>query len=122
MRAFSLIYFLFFIYLKKMLLIKTRGRFQAGFWIIDHWITVYGFHSENVFLEKLNKNCNFEPFCFLINCVLLGKEHMYKNGFVANTLLINHLGTGKSLSEPLIIASTNPQYGKRLFIDLPVLT
>ena len=30
------------------------------------------------------------------------------------------LGTGKSFSEALIIASTNPQYGKRLFIDLPV--
>ena len=30
------------------------------------------------------------------------------------------LVTGKSLSEALIFASTNPQYGKRLFIDLPV--
>ena len=29
--------------------------------------------------------------------------------------------TGKSLSEALILGSTNPQYGKRLFIDLPVL-
>ena len=28
--------------------------------------------------------------------------------------------TGKSLSEALIFASTNPQYDKRLFIDLPV--
>ena len=28
--------------------------------------------------------------------------------------------TGKSLSEALILGSTNPQYGKRLFIDLPV--
>ena len=28
--------------------------------------------------------------------------------------------TGKSFSEALILASTNPQYGKRLFIDLPV--
>ena len=26
------------------------------------------------------------------------------------------------MSEPLILASTNPQYDKRLFIDLPVLT
>ena len=30
------------------------------------------------------------------------------------------LDTGKSFSETLIIASTNPQYDKRLFIDLPV--
>ena len=28
--------------------------------------------------------------------------------------------TGKSLSEALILESTNPQYDKRLFIDLPV--
>ena len=28
--------------------------------------------------------------------------------------------TGKSFSEELILASTNPQYDKRLFIDLPV--
>ena len=27
--------------------------------------------------------------------------------------------TGKSLSESLNLASTNPQYDKRLFIDLP---
>ena len=29
-----------------------------------------------------------------------------------------HILTGKSLSEALILASTNPQYDKRLFIDL----
>ena len=28
--------------------------------------------------------------------------------------------TGKSLSEALILGSTNPKYDKRLFIDLPV--
>ena len=28
--------------------------------------------------------------------------------------------TGKSLSEALILASTNPQYDNRLFIELPV--
>ena len=32
------------------------------------------------------------------------------------TLLI----TGKSFSEALILASTNPQYDKTLFIELPV--
>ena len=30
--------------------------------------------------------------------------------------------TGKSLSEALIFASTNPQYGDRLFIELQVQT
>ena len=29
-------------------------------------------------------------------------------------------GAGKSFSEALILASTDPQYVKRLFIDLPV--
>ena len=29
-------------------------------------------------------------------------------------------GTGKSFSEALILASTNPQYDNRLFIELPV--
>ena len=29
-------------------------------------------------------------------------------------------GTGKSLPEALILGSTNPQYDKLLFIDLPV--
>ena len=28
--------------------------------------------------------------------------------------------TGKSFSEALILVSTNPQYDKRLFIELPV--
>ena len=29
------------------------------------------------------------------------------------------VGTGKSMSEALIFVSTNPQYGNRLFIELP---
>ena len=29
-------------------------------------------------------------------------------------------GTGKSMSEAIIFASTNPQYDNRLFIELPV--
>ena len=33
---------------------------------------------------------------------------------------ILHIFTGKSFSEALIPASTNPQYDKRLLIDLPV--
>ena len=32
----------------------------------------------------------------------------------------NGKGTGKSLSEGLILVSINPQYDKRLLIDLPV--
>ena len=33
---------------------------------------------------------------------------------------LHDYNTGKSLLEALILASTNPQYDKRLFIDLPV--
>ena len=33
---------------------------------------------------------------------------------------ILHLSTGKSFSEVLILATTNPKYNKRLFPDLPV--
>ena len=32
----------------------------------------------------------------------------------------NLFNTGKSFSEALILASTNPQYYKRLFVELPV--
>ena len=34
--------------------------------------------------------------------------------------LVLQVSTGKSLLEALILASTNPQYDKRLFVDLPV--
>ena len=35
-------------------------------------------------------------------------------------VIANAPGTGKSLSEALILGSTKPQYDERLFIDLPV--
>ena len=40
--------------------------------------------------------------------------------FVVNLNSQAYLCTGKSLSEAFILTSTNPQYDKRLFIDLPV--
>ena len=43
-----------------------------------------------------------------------------QNGIVANTTTVTAKDTGKSLSEALILGSTNPIYDKRLFIDLPV--
>ena len=42
------------------------------------------------------------------------------NSIVEEVWKKNLLCTGKSLLEALILASTNPQYDKRLFIDLPV--
>ena len=38
--------------------------------------------------------------------------------FPGNQIIVR---TGKSFLEALILASTTPQYDKRLFIDLPVL-
>ena len=49
---------------------------------------------------------------------------IFKNAFVCGQVEANSLddlGTGKSLSEPFILASANSQYDKRMFIDLPVL-
>ena len=37
-----------------------------------------------------------------------------------NGLLIESVSSGKSLSEALILASTNPQYDKGLFIESPL--
>ena len=37
-------------------------------------------------------------------------------------VIASQKNTGKSLSEALIFASTNPQYDDRLFIDLKLLT
>ena len=36
--------------------------------------------------------------------------------------IVCEVGTGKSFSEALILASTNPQYDKRLFIELQFST
>ena len=41
-------------------------------------------------------------------------------GMIALGGTMKHGITGKSFSEALILASTNPQYHKRLFIELPV--
>ena len=48
-------------------------------------LAIYGFHSENSLLKNIlcRKPCNFEPFCYVINC-----EYLYplsSNGFVVNT-------------------------------------
>ena len=52
---------------------------------------------------------------YIHNCDECGKS------FANNQQLSDHtnIHTGKSFSEALIVASTNPQNDKRLFIDLP---
>ena len=53
----------------------------------------------------------------------MGRNFDYYSGFQPFRTWANTYAqdcTGKSFSEALILASTNPQYEKRLFIDLPV--
>ena len=53
-------------------------------------------------------------YLFILQCAVAGAPvtdwELYDTGY-----------TGKSLSEALIFASTNPQYDDRLFIELQVL-
>ena len=53
------------------------------------------------------------PYTASKNCVV-------RNGKAYVTINKTGLFTGKSFSEELILASTNPQYDKRLFIELQV--
>ena len=51
----------------------------------------------------------------------LGSEYLRSCFFLKiNVEAFHGMSTGKSLSEPLIFASTNPQYDDILFIELQV--
>ena len=52
-------------------------------------------------------------------CVLRKKQREPSNQSTVE-IFCNTFSTGKSFSEALILASANPQYDKRLFIELPV--
>jgi len=45
---------------------------------------------------------------------------MWKDWMKWAGTMVNEPFTGKSMSEALIFASSNPQYHNRLFIELPV--
>ena len=47
---------------------------------------------------------------------------MYQTHIVTSKIITQYseISTGKSFSEALILASTNPQYDKRLFIEFQV--
>ena len=66
----------------------------------------------------------FFRFKYIYSCLEAAHEcpSSASNRFLEDFLKYLQLNTGKSMSEALILASTNPQYVKRLFIDLPVLT
>ena len=66
---------------------------------------------------------------FLFDCGINQRFHkifpsnVYGKGLkqiLQKTSIKHHSTTGKSFSEAFILKSTNPQYDKRLFIDLPV--
>ena len=58
-------------------------------------------------------------FVMFLNCCIMFCEFLCPN-FKIHSLIQCQDFTGKSLSKALILGSTNPQYDKRLFIDLPV--
>ena len=47
-------------------------------------------------------------------------DHLFSFVVSKNSYHVEAPCTGKSLSEAFILTSTDPQYDKRLFIDLPV--
>ena len=67
-------------------------------------------------------------YLYEISTLALKRAYMFHDtkeiSYVIVTLIwyirysLHFLGTGKSLSEALFLASTNPQYDKRLFIEL----
>jgi hypothetical protein len=63
--------------------------------------------------QNRKKCCFYVHFCYKIELILL---HWVKNSSTHLTLVC----TGKSFSEAVILALTNPQYDKRLFIELRV--
>ena len=57
----------------------------------------------------------------MITGFILHGNKIERGGFItSNKKTKNNIGTGKSLSEALIFASTNPQYDDGLFIELQV--
>ena len=56
----------------------------------------------------------------LITPVCVTAIHLFTGSPFSVVILLMEFHTGKSLSEAFILTSTNPQYDKRLFADLPV--
>ena len=70
-----------------------------------------------LFSKKMFMSC--EGVFYFMNENVYPKEHII-NILHISCLPMQWLHTGKSLSEALILASTNPQYDDRLFIELQV--
>ena len=79
--------------------------------------TVWYFQSCFFFCQKSQHICFFIYFFLWLENINLDDHCMLKTFFFHFKVLF----LVKSLSEELILGSTNPQYDKRLFNDLPVL-
>ena len=93
----------------------------------DSWAWIAGLQGAKEFNGKLGQIIKFRlmiwkksPFCYTFyfdslfynnNCSM---QNLYSNFFNKIRAL-----TGISFSEALIVASNNPQYDKRLFMELP---
>ena len=72
-------------------------------------------------MENLKTNQFVTMYLCLVDWVLWVNFKFFKKATKIDKIFIYAvLHTGKSFSEALILASTNPQYDERLFIDLPV--
>ena len=97
-----------------------KSKFEAviHLWIFNFLLIVSESNSSptHPFETKIIPNCSLgQTFSDVVNSSVQFILH-YEN--IVGTGLRVH--TGKSLSEALIFASTNPQYDNRLFIELQI--
>ena len=120
----------FFLSLRKIMCLnsqqpKTRGHAEHGTLALKYFATVKKFKIQ--MLYKMYK-LDFKMFDYGIQPYLdVGRDWIkkYVHTMFRYSLYFHERNssiviTGKSFSKVLILASTNPQYDKRLFIDLPV--
>ena len=116
----------FFIYRKKKLgLPKKEWRPPLSFRVRGHFARLVTLDKSPILLKRESvgqHSCLTEHFYLLW---ILSVESFSSNSSLSfwqneNRNLSNALGRGKSLSETLIFASTNPQYDDRAFIELQV--
>ena len=84
-----------------------------------------GTKEMGIFSSRLNNEGTYDPSWFTLwwathsKTTYITQEHPSKYQGNKPILVVC---TGKSFSEALILATTNPQYDKILFIDLPIFT
>ena len=74
--------------------------------------------SRQIFLKHFVLS-SLKCFSIIIQNLLIFMELLWFKAKDGSDQTINWLGTGKSFSEALILATTNPQYDNRLFMVIP---